>query len=92
MLNYQIIIFMTTLCHFTKKFKVFLSKRLEDASSKQTKIIQTLSYILVSYFLTGRNSVLKLSAYSSDVRSYLQKKFHGNLAWLQMSATTFKTG
>ena len=49
-----------------------------------------MGYVFVSYFLTGRCLVLKLSEYSFHVRSQLQKKFHGDLEHLQICHATFK--
>ena len=53
------------------------------------KIQGNLGYICVPYFQTERFWVLKVSQYSSNVKSHLQKKFHGDLECLQMCHTTF---
>ena len=47
--------------------------------------------IHISYFKTERVWVLKLLQYSSiNVRSHMQRKFHGDQECLQMCQTTFK--
>ena len=54
------------------------------AMTEKIKIKSGLHICLDAYFLTGSCRVLKLSEYSSNVWSHLQKKFHGDLKCLQM--------
>ena len=49
-----------------------------------------MGYMFVSYSLTGRCLILKLSE-DSSVRSHLQMKFHGDLEHLQLCDTTFNS-
>ena len=57
---------------------------------KQTKKIkENMAYILGTHFLIERCWILKWSECSSNARSHLQKKIHGDLECLQVCHTTF---